>query len=56
MKENLDAIAVPVLDHRRDLVASLAAAGSSGGLDIFRFRSCRRRTEASAKRFAQLIG
>lgn len=30
----LDAIAVPVRDHRGDLVACLAAVGSSGGLDI----------------------
>jgi DNA-binding IclR family transcriptional regulator len=52
----LDAIAVPVLDHRGDLVACLAAVGSSGGLDISASGRVVRELKASAKRFAQLIG
>jgi DNA-binding IclR family transcriptional regulator len=54
--QGLDAIAVPVLDHRGDLVACLAAVGSSGGLDISASGRVVRELKASAKRFAQLIG
>jgi DNA-binding IclR family transcriptional regulator len=54
--QGLDAVAVPVLDHRGDLVACLAAVGSSGGLDISASGRVVRGLKASAKRFAQLIG
>ena len=52
----LDAIAVPVLDHRGDLVACLAAVGSSDVLDISASGRVVRELKASAKRFAQLMG
>jgi NitT/TauT family transport system substrate-binding protein len=52
----LDAIAEPVLDHRGDLVACVAAVGSSGGLDISASGRVVCELKASAKRFAQLIG
>jgi DNA-binding IclR family transcriptional regulator len=52
----LDAIAVPVLDHRGDFVACLAAVGSSGVLDISASGRVVRELKASAKRFAQLMG
>jgi DNA-binding IclR family transcriptional regulator len=54
--QGLDAIAVPVLDHRGDLVACLAAVGSSGVLDISPSGRIVRELKASAKRFTQLIG
>jgi DNA-binding IclR family transcriptional regulator len=54
--QGLDAIAVPVLDHRNDLVACLAAVGSSGVLDITSSGRIVRELKASARRFAQLIG
>jgi DNA-binding IclR family transcriptional regulator len=56
MIPGLDAIAVPVLDHRGDLVACLAAVGSSGALDISSSGRVLRELKASAKRFAQLMG
>lgn len=56
MIPGLDAIAVPVLDHRGDLVACLAAVGSSGVLDITSSGRVVRELKASAKRFAQLMG
>jgi DNA-binding IclR family transcriptional regulator len=56
MIPGLDAIAVPVLDHRGDLVACLAAVGSSGALDISSSGRVVRELKASAKRFAQLMG
>lgn len=52
----LDAIAVPVLDHKGDLVASLAAVGSSGALDISSSGRVVRELKASAQRFARLMG
>jgi DNA-binding IclR family transcriptional regulator len=52
----LDAIAVPVLDHRGDFVACLAAVGSSDVLDISASGRVVRELKASAKRFAQLMG
>jgi DNA-binding IclR family transcriptional regulator len=52
----LDAIAVPVLDHKGDLVASLAAVGSSGVLDITASGRVVRELKASAQRFSQLLG
>jgi DNA-binding IclR family transcriptional regulator len=52
----LDAIAVPVLDHRQDLVACLAAVGSTGVLDISPSGRVVRELKASAARFAQLLG
>lgn len=54
--QGLDAIAVPVLDHRGDLVACLAAVGSSGVLDITPSGRVVRELKASARRFTQLIG
>jgi DNA-binding IclR family transcriptional regulator len=54
--QGLDAISVPVLDHRGDLVACLAAVGASGSLDISAPGRVVRELKASAKRFAQLIG
>jgi DNA-binding IclR family transcriptional regulator len=52
----LDAIAVPVLDHRDDFIACLAAVGPSGVLDISASGRVVRELKASARRFAQLIG
>jgi DNA-binding IclR family transcriptional regulator len=52
----LDAIAVPVLNHRQDLIACLAAVGSSGVLDISPSGRVVRELKASAARFAQLLG
>jgi DNA-binding IclR family transcriptional regulator len=52
----LDAIAVPVLDHKGDLVASLAAVGSSGVLDITASGRVVRELKAAAQRFSQLLG
>jgi DNA-binding IclR family transcriptional regulator len=52
----LDAIAVPVLDHRGEFVACLAAVGSSGVLDISASGRVVRELKASAKRFTQLMG
>jgi DNA-binding IclR family transcriptional regulator len=52
----LDAIAVPVLDHKGDLVASLAAVGSSGILDIKASGRVVRELKAAAQRFSQLLG
>jgi DNA-binding IclR family transcriptional regulator len=52
----LDAIAVPVLDHRGEFVACLAAVGSSGVLDISASGRVVRELKASAKRFADLMG
>jgi DNA-binding IclR family transcriptional regulator len=52
----LDAIAVPVLDHKGDLVASLAAVGSSGILDIGASGRVVRELRAAAQRFSQLLG
>ncbi len=52
----LDAIAVPVLDHRSDLVACLAAVGSSDVLDVSASGRVVRELKACAKRFAQLMG
>jgi len=52
----LDAIAVPVLDHSNELVACLAAVGSSGVLDITASGRVVRELKAAAKRFSQLIG
>jgi DNA-binding IclR family transcriptional regulator len=54
--QGLDAIAVPVRDHRSDLVACLAAVGSSGVLDVSPSGRVVRELKACAKRFAQLIG
>jgi DNA-binding IclR family transcriptional regulator len=54
--QGLDAIAVPVRDHRNDLVACLAAVGSSGVLDISPSGRVVRELKACAKRFTQLIG
>jgi DNA-binding IclR family transcriptional regulator len=54
--QGLDAVAVPVRDHRSDLVACLAAVGSSGVLDISPSGRVVRELKACAKRFAQLIG
>jgi DNA-binding IclR family transcriptional regulator len=52
----LDAVAVPVLDHKGDLVASLAAVGSSGVLDVTSSGRVVRELKASARRFSQLLG
>jgi len=54
--QGLDAIAVPVLNHRQDFVACLAAVGSSGVLDISPSGRVVRELKASATRFAQLLG
>jgi DNA-binding IclR family transcriptional regulator len=54
--QGLDAIAVPVLDHRNELVACLAAVGSTGVLDISASGRVVRELKAAARRFAQLIG
>jgi DNA-binding IclR family transcriptional regulator len=54
--QGLDAIAVPVLNHRQDLVACLAAVGSSGVLDISPSGRIVSELKASAARFAELIG
>jgi DNA-binding IclR family transcriptional regulator len=56
MIPGLDAIAVPVLDHRNNLVVCLAAVGSSGVLDISPSGRVVRELKACAKRFAQLMG
>jgi len=52
----LDAIAVPVLDHKQDLVACLAAVGSSGVLDIAPEGRVVRELKISAQRFSKLLG
>jgi DNA-binding IclR family transcriptional regulator len=52
----LDAVAVPVLNHRQDLVACLAAVGSSGSLDVTAKGRVVRELKAAAARFAQMIG
>jgi DNA-binding IclR family transcriptional regulator len=52
----LDAIAVPVLDHKQDLVACLAAVGSSGVLDITSEGRVVRELKISAQRFSTLLG
>jgi DNA-binding IclR family transcriptional regulator len=52
----LDAIAVPVLDHQHDLVACLAAVGSTGSLDVSPSGNIVRELKASAARFTQLLG
>jgi DNA-binding IclR family transcriptional regulator len=56
MIQGLDAVAVPVLDHRDDLVVCLAAVGASGVLDISSSGRVVRELKACAKRFAQLMG
>jgi DNA-binding IclR family transcriptional regulator len=52
----LDAIAVPVLDHKQDLVACLAAVGPTGGLDVTASGRVVRELKAAAERFAQALG
>lgn len=52
----LDAIAVPVLNHRQELVACLAAVGSSGHFDISASGRFVRALKAAAERFAQSLG
>ncbi|WP_022720877.1 IclR family transcriptional regulator [Rhodopseudomonas sp. B29] len=52
----LDAVAVPVLNHRRELVASLAAVGSSGTLDTAPSGRVVRALKAAANRFTQALG
>jgi len=52
----LDAIAVPVLNHRQDLVACLAAVGSTGALDLAPEGRIVQELKAAAARFAQMIG
>lgn len=54
--QGLDAVAVPVLDHKQDLVACLAAVGSSGVLDITASGRVVRELKAAAQRFSQLLG
>jgi DNA-binding IclR family transcriptional regulator len=54
--QGVDAIAVPVLNHRQDLVACLAAVGSSGVLDISPSGRVVSELKASAARFAELLG
>jgi DNA-binding IclR family transcriptional regulator len=52
----LDAIAVPVLNHRKELVACLAAVGSSGNFDISASGRVVRALKAAARRFAESLG
>lgn len=52
----LDAIAVPVLNHREELVAILAAVGSSGSFDISSDGRIVRALKAAATRFTQSLG
>jgi DNA-binding IclR family transcriptional regulator len=52
----LDAIAVPVLNHRQELVACLAAVGSSGKFDISASGRVVRALKAAARRFTESLG
>lgn len=52
----LDAVAVPVLNHRQELVACLAAVGASGPFDISASGRVVRALKAAADRFAQSLG
>jgi len=52
----LDAIAVPVLNHRQELVACLAAVGSSGKFDISASGRVVRALKTAARRFMESLG
>jgi DNA-binding IclR family transcriptional regulator len=52
----LDAVAVPVLNHRQELVACLAAVGSSGQFDISASGRAVRALKAAARRFVRSLG
>ncbi len=54
--QGLDAVAVPVLDYKRDLVACLAAVGASGSLDITAGGVVVRQLKAAAQRFSHSLG
>jgi len=52
----IDAMAVPVLDFKKDLVAVLAAVGPSKGIDVSSNGKSIRELKLAAKKFVSLIG
>jgi DNA-binding IclR family transcriptional regulator len=54
--KGLDAVAVPVLDHRLELVTCVASVGMQGDLDITASGGVVRALKESAQRFSQLLG
>jgi len=52
----IDAMAVPVLDFKKDLVAVLAAVGPSKGIDVSSNGKSIRELKLAAKEFVSLIG
>ena len=54
--KGLDAAAVPVLDHRSEIIASLAVIGATGDLDTTSSGRPVRALKAAAQRFSSLLG
>jgi DNA-binding IclR family transcriptional regulator len=52
----IDAVAVPVLDYKNDLVAVLAAVGPTGSIDVSGEGRILREVKRAARKFVQLIG